>query len=360
MNRVVPENVAQIIRSGLLSAALGVCSIPLNAGGGDPGTVRIAGSTWVGDAPTKVADRLGLFNQDLAPGAPPIEVHNYDSGLEALGRLLDGEAEFALAAITPTALALIGEIGNGRPNREFVVLGSVALSNQSHILVADTARGIQGPADLAGRRVGVMFNTSSHYGWSRVSTFYGLDENGVELVDLPVSKMAPAMLAGDIDAAVIWSPWERGLRDALGEELLEVPLRMLYTVNWLLLADRSFIARHPDVTDRVLTSYLKAIDYMDAHPDHSLELHAEAVNLPVEELARRTEGMIWRLVMNWSVLVNMGVQFEWLATRPELAGIRIPEPQGYLFGAPLRRVAPERVILPPYLLMPDAGTSETP
>ncbi len=340
-----------------LAALLTLCaSCPSLAESRD--TVRIAGSAWVGDAPTWVADRQGLFNRGRPDDAPVIEVDLHGSGLEALMHLLAGEAQFALSATTPTAMALVGAFDDSGPGSSaLVVLGSVALSNQSHYVIAPSRNGIDSPRDLAGRRVGVMFGTSSHYGWSRFGRFHGLEAAGIELIDTPVAEMAEALQRGDLDAAVIWQPWDLALREALDGAVTILPMRMLYTVNWLLLSTREFVAEQPAVVERVLRGYIDAIDMIDAEPESTLALHAEATGRDGADLVTSAANMLWRLGMNWSVLVNLGTQFEWLATWPQFDALTIPEPGQYLDGAPLREVAPGRVTLPDYLLT--SGHRET-
>ncbi len=318
---------------------------------GHQDVVRIAGSAWIGDAPTWVADREGLFNLDRPDDAPVIEVEMHGSGLEALGQLLGGEADFALAATTPTALGLMGVLDDHGPgSASLVVLGSVALSNQSHYLVAPARHGIRSARDLSGRRVGVMFGTSSHYGWSRFSAFHELDHADVELVDTPVTGMAEGLRQGQLEAAVIWQPWDLALRESLDEPITVLPMRMIYTVNWLLLSSREFVAERPDVVERVLRGYLGAMDMIDAQPNRTLAHHAAATGRDESELASQAEAMLWRLSLNWSVLVNLGTQFEWLASWPEHEGLAVPEPSRYLHATSLRNVAPELVTLPDYLL----------
>src|SRR5690554_1945901 len=60
----------------VLGLLLGICLFfPLPAYSADSREpVRIAGSAWVGDAPTWVAERLGLFNRESSDQVPPIEL----------------------------------------------------------------------------------------------------------------------------------------------------------------------------------------------------------------------------------------------------------------------------------------------
>lgn len=316
---------------------------------GDARTMRIAGSDWVVDAPTKVAEALGHFNPDDADSGGTIRVDYYNSGQEALRRLLNGEAEFALVATTPVAIALLEQTDTVPAEPDIVILASVGLSNQSHYVVAARDRGIKVPHDLIGKRIGLMKNTSGHYGWSQFAGFHGIDDAAVELVQVPVEQHASALRDGAVDAVVSWDPWAAGVRESLGDNAVNFSTRQVYTVNWLLIT-RLATARHdPALTDRVLRGYLRAIELIHADPERARQLHSEVGGVPVETLARQDRHVIWNLGLNWSVLANMEAQFDWLATRPELADRPRPTPDRYLEAEPLARVAPRHLMLPPYL-----------
>jgi len=321
-----------------------------------PAAVRIAGSAWIGDAPTRLADHLDLFNQGRKVSEPRIEVLQFGSGHDAVVALMRGEAEFALGATTPVAVALMGEMGEAG-NRP-VVLASLALSNRSHRIVVLPESGIRQPQDIQGRRVGVMMGTSSHFGWFHFSRFHGLDESSVELVDLPVSAMAEAMLNGRIDAAVVWDPWDVELARATGTTLIEFPLDAIYTVNWLLLADRQLAMSQPELLERVLHGYQAALARMDSRSDETLSLLAGLFDTDVDSFLARTDGLLWRLGMNWSVLVSLGAQFDWLTAQPAFGQQPAPSPSDYLLGEPLRRLSPRLVTVPPYLMVAET-TSDT-
>ena len=348
-------------RGGIVASILLTLWVSATANDSQGDMVHIAGSAWVGDAPTWIADQSGLFNHGLADGEPRIAIQLHGSGLEALEYLLEGKAEFALAATTPTALALAGLLDGtkGQP-APIAVLASIALSNQSHYVVSPAGHGIQTPADLVGRRVAIMHGTSSHFGWTQFTAFHGLDDADIELINMPVADMAAGLKAGDIDAAVIWQPWDLSLRQALDDPVTILPMRMLYTINWLLLAHRDFISEHPDVAERVLRAYVKAIELIDSDPVRAAQLHSAAIGVEVDALAPLAERMLWRVSMNWSVLVNLGTQFEWLASWPSLSEIVTPQPRDYLFAQPLKRVAPELVTLPDYLLAAGQSAEDEP
>ena len=159
--------------------------------------VRIAGSHWIMDAPTKVAAAEGYFN---VPGheEPRVEASYHASGRDALAALLRGEAEYALVAPTPVARALLDHLDYPDQNPAIVVLASLGISSASHYIIARRDRGIQQKADLKGKRLGLLKKSSAHFSWNLTERLYGLEEGSVILVDLPVQEQAVALSAGDV------------------------------------------------------------------------------------------------------------------------------------------------------------------
>ncbi|MEX0707992.1 MAG: ABC transporter substrate-binding protein [Woeseia sp.] len=338
-----------------LSACMLLLAFASPATAEDTKPLRIAGSSWVADAPTKVADQLGAFNP---PGITPvIHVVNYDSGKQALASLLAGESDFALAASTPIASELLRSAVAGEPESTFVVLASVSLSNRTHLIVANGAAGIQEPADLNGRRVGVMLDTSGHFGWQKFAEYHGLETDGITLVDLPVASMAGAVRDGRIDAAAIWQPWASDLQAVLGNDARTFTTRNLYTVSWLLVTRRDVLARLPGSAERVLKGYLEATALIDADPRRARLLHARAHARDPATLEPLEAGIMWALALDWSVLADLESQFLWIAARRGVEAQSAPAPYDYIYARPLLNVAPGRVMLPAYLYASDGRSA---
>ncbi|HEX7719479.1 MAG TPA: NrtA/SsuA/CpmA family ABC transporter substrate-binding protein [Woeseiaceae bacterium] len=350
----MPSRIATV--AGQLVVCLLLLALAALASASDSQPLQIAGSGWVADAPTKIADQLGAFNE---PGIlPEIKVVNYNSGKEALASLLAGATDFALAASTPVADALLQAASAGERESSFVVLASVSLSNRTHLIVANGAAGIDQPADLVGKRIGVMLDTSGHFGWHKFAEYHGLDAAAITLVDLPVASMTGAVLDGRIDAAAIWQPWADDLQSALGADAKTFSTRHMYTVSWLLVTRRDVLARHPDSAERILKGYLEATALIDADPKHARELHARANNLDPATLEPLEAGIIWSVVLDWSVLADLESQFSWIAERRSLDARSAPAPYHYLYASPLLNVAPSRVTLPYYLHAGQADGAE--
>lgn len=319
----------------------------------------IAGSKWVADAPTKVADGLGLFNKGNP--RPPIRVDNLNSGKEALASLIAGDSTFALAASTPIAKALLDSHLHQVPADfpQLAILASVSQSNRTHIVIADGTLGIERPADLEGKRVGVMMGTSGHFGWTRFLEFHGLDPSDITMVDLPVDEHMAAMKSGRIDAAVIWEPWASRLREFLGDDARSFTTRHLYTVNWLLVTRRDVLVSRSALAFRVVNAYRNAIRFIDSRPTRARELHAKMNSLDAQAIEPLEAGIIWSVGLNWAVLADMEAQFKWLASRRGLPLETTPAPYEYLVAGPLSEVSPRRITLPSYFFRDVSTPGET-
>ncbi|MEX1198919.1 MAG: hypothetical protein WEB57_13805 [Pseudohongiellaceae bacterium] len=91
--------------------------------GTDP--LVISGSEWITDAPTRIAAAANLFEVETGP---PIRVEQADSGRQSLERLMTGQADFALMASVPLAMALIrSHHEDTPPESRPVILASVGV-----------------------------------------------------------------------------------------------------------------------------------------------------------------------------------------------------------------------------------------
>jgi len=301
--------------------------------------VVISGSPWVADAPTRIADASGFFD---AAGAAGVRVDYAASGRASLAALMAGDADFALMASVPLAMELLDAIESGRAREQWpVVIASVALSNGTHEIVArKTARqAFATPAGLAGARVGLLLNSSGHFGLDQFLRFHALDAGRVRLIDAGPGTWAEGLAGGRFDAVVSWDPWTGRVRRRVGDAARVFSLQALDSVSWLLVGRRGDIRRFPDRVDQVLRGYARSIEHLyDQGGDalRRLELNADVV---------AEGGVIWKLALDWPVLANVEQKLAWAA---EVTALPVPRlrPRAYIERAPLERLRPGSVTLP--------------
>lgn len=316
--------------------------LPPLVAAGEPPSVRLSGSSWVHDAPTRVALLSGYF---AGPG-PDVVVEQAVSGKASLQRLLEGRADFALVAATPVALALLQQDSLNQPqDNDLVVLASISSSSQTHHVLALKDRGILRPEDLRGRRVGLLSNSSAEYYWSQFSLFHGLQPAEVVVKDVGVKDMPELLKNGEIDAVVTWDPWVYRLERDLLEPTVRFSERQIFTLNWLLVSRRKTIEQSPEVCERILRGYLRAVRKLHEQPHHARQLQGYDSDLPESYLQALEDKIIFHLGLQWSVLLDIEQQLDWLIATHNINAATRPRPEHYLAPGPLERLAPERVMM---------------
>ncbi|MBL37698.1 MAG: hypothetical protein CMP07_04740 [Xanthomonadales bacterium] len=322
-----------------LLLALSLTSVGLAQGVGNRPLV-ISGSNWITDAPTHLAGKAGYFGADAGP---EIRVELADSGKQSLDRLLAGEADFALMAAVPLAMELLRlekepALRAGRP----LVLASIGLSNSTHHVIADAARGIEQPGDLDGHAIGLLVGSSAHYGWDRFADYHQISPDSVRLVNTSPERLAEALSEGRVDAVVTWTPYSERIMTQLQSDGRRFPLDAMDSVSWLLVSTRSTIDNHPDEVRRVLQGYARAIEMLQSEPDRAVEMLGQPPGW--SEHGR----VAWKLALDWPSLFNVEDKMGWGAG---LLGVERPRlsPAAFIAREPLERYRPGAVTLPIWL-----------
>lgn len=135
-------------------------------------------------------------------------------GLEAIpGFGEEGEADVATHAETQ---ALRYSVAN--PDLRVILTVSEGL----YRLAARRSAGIETLADLRGKRIATIVQTSSGYFLNRLLASAGMTVADVEPVRiLPLSDMPRALAAGEVDAVTIWEPYMEDAVAALGDDVIE-------------------------------------------------------------------------------------------------------------------------------------------
>lgn len=158
-----------------------------------------------------VAHDLGLFEQY----GVDVEVSGSSSGVAALNQVQSGEidlgasSEFAFIsrAIQDPGLCIYATISASRTIR----------------LLSRADRVGPGAAALRGKRIGVTFGAAARFFLWQYLTLAGVGEDEVTLVDLKPSELTEAMVAGTIDAAIVWEPHVTNIRKGVDVGLIEYP-----------------------------------------------------------------------------------------------------------------------------------------
>jgi ABC-type nitrate/sulfonate/bicarbonate transport system substrate-binding protein len=267
------------------------------------------------------------------------------SGKRNLELLRAGGTDIALMALTPLVLDALADPDPGRPD-DPVILASVVHATRLNQVVTLAERKIERPAELAGRRVGLMEGTNAEFVWWLFAAYHGFDPDSTILVDQPIESLLDAVVGGGVDAAVIWEPWTSRLRERVGDRLRLFSGSNVYTAKWVVVALRSFVERQPERARAVLAGYRDAVEFIDREPGAAMRLYADHDDVPVAMLEPSWDDLIYELSLDWSLIATLQQQLDWGRSAGYATSGADPEVLALLHPGPLQDVAPGSVSVP--------------
>ncbi len=252
-------------------------------------TVVYGGSSWLGHYPAMVGIEQGFFAEENIR----VIFQGFYTSSGRMGSMAAGQLDFA-ATGTISALALMAV-----DNKSFYVVATPdSYDTLEGIIARDDIASIK---ELQGKKLAVTFASSAH-----VLVYDILEQNGmdptrdVELINMGVNDMVTAMQTGEIDAAAAWTPAFERLLALENTHLLvndtEFSLYKEYKVGPgpdMLVFNRQFVDANPELVERILRGYFKAIDFMIANPDEAAKNISEYTNLDLETQKQTLSEIVW-------------------------------------------------------------------
>jgi sulfonate transport system substrate-binding protein len=124
------------------------------------------------------------------------KITNFASGSVAADAFRTGKGHIIVAGDLPSIRLW---------QQGFVGVAPQAHYNTLSIIVAKNS--IKGPADMKGKKVGVLLGSTSEFFAKLYLTKGGMQATDVEMVNLRPAEMVTGLTRGDIDAFVIWQPF---------------------------------------------------------------------------------------------------------------------------------------------------------
>ncbi len=164
----------------------------------------------------EIAPVLVVADRGLYPG--PMTVTNGGIpnlfGVETTSDLFS--AGTAVLATNAETQALRNSVDN--PDLRIILTVSEGL----YRLVAKRSSGIAEIADLRGKKVGTILNTSSNYFVQAMLASAGLSIGDVEISSVfPLTNYATALTTGGLDAVAVWEPGAEYAAEAIGDDAIE-------------------------------------------------------------------------------------------------------------------------------------------
>ena len=309
--------------------------VAASCGDDEPTSITIASSTPIESPQVVVALQNGFFEENNLT----VEITRFTSGRDALTALLGGQADYAIMAELPaSSAAMAGE--------DYRILAEVSSLSGHQKVMTRTDTGITSFSDLAGRDVGLLVGTSSHYELQLAMESVGMSSADVNIVGLAPPAQPGALENGDVDAIVAFDSFYVATRDLLGDRYAEIP-GTGYHLRFLFAAGGSMLD-NDEVSENVLRALLDAEELIASDP---AKAKADIVEWSEGQVnAARADAVfstyVFGLNLDSGLVTQMVDEGQWLRDEQGVDG----DPTAALFtsyinSGPLSAVASDRVNL---------------
>ncbi len=146
-------------------------------------------------------------------------------------------------------------------------------------VTAPAEAGIQSPADLRGKRIGLpVLHGANYIGLRALLAAGGLKESDVSL-DVVGYNQVEALTAGRIDAAAIYVTNEPVQLASQGKAVTTLRVAdYLQMVSNGLITNETVLKENPDLVRRMVSALLRGIDYAAKNPDEAYEISKKYVD----------------------------------------------------------------------------------
>ncbi len=242
-----------------------------------------------------IANAKGFFKKH---GLEAVTIRYFSAG----GELIQAVAGKSLHLGTPGGVPSNNARAAGVPIK---VLAPVSDVTGPQKLVVKP--GISKPADLYGKKVGLLKGTTPELFFQSVVQRYGLEAARIETVNMNATEMVAAFMRGDVQAVFIWQPNALKVQRAGGNVLLtgttsflagqEGPQR-LFGDYAVFIVSEEFLAKNPRTTRALLAALADATVYVQTNFDDAVEIVSKELNIPPDDL---------KIIMNenkYTMIVN--------------------------------------------------------
>jgi NitT/TauT family transport system substrate-binding protein len=310
---------------------------PLRPYAGPMEKITISTSADAKSALLFIAQHKGYFSKN----GLEVTLNIFPSGRKGVEQLKAGKIDIANAA----DFVLVSEVFEG--TKSLRCLGTIAAA-EDHQVIARKDRGILGPDDLRGKRIGVPYRTSAEFFLGRFLTFHNLTLKEVEFVDLNASDLEESLATGKVDAVVVWEQWAYAIKNRLGDKIVSWPAQRGQKYYWLLMSNDALAKARPGVLERLFKALNQAEIFLKSHKEDSIEIVAQRINLdPViirDSLTRSTFG----LSLDQALFIMMEDEARWMIKNKLTGQTRMPNYLNYIDAEALAKVDPQavRIIIP--------------
>lgn len=322
-------NCLRLGAQGFLSAFVAMLLISTPAGAMQK--VKLAQNASPISGVTMVAKDQGFFeDQGL-----DVEILGFTSGRAALESVMGGGADFATTAEAPTTAAAMAE-------QPIAFLARTQYSDLKTLTAAEA--GISTLEDLAGKRIGYTSGTGGEVYTMKLLEKAGLTPEDVQLVNLRPQDMLSAMASNSIDAFNTWEPHVANAKRTMGDGVVQLDTAGIYAETFNIVVMQDYLSENEEMVTSFMKALIDAEAWIKANREEAILVISKAAGMPSSDLGAIFDDYVYHVTLDQRTMDILDAHANWrLESGNHPSGATMPDFSQYIFPAPLREAAPERI-----------------
>ncbi len=237
----------------------------------------IGGSTAIATAMNE-----GFFEEENLD----VRLQMYTSGPPEIAAMVAGQADFGFIGSGAAWLAFSGQV-------DIVALDNIALTEE---IVTRKSSGITQISDLKGKTVAVQEGAAGHTLLKVALQANGMSESDIRILNISNDNIPSTYGDASIDAWAGWKPSTTSLKTALGDEAVVLATNQTYPEYafpsvWV--ANKDFIDKNPDVSQRFINALVKAQIFRAENPEQACAYASTYAQQPTNELTAQLPDVMF-------------------------------------------------------------------
>jgi len=248
------------------------------------------------NVPSIVEKEKGFLTEAFAEEGIEFGYSNLTTGPEQTQALASGDIQFLNSV---GATSVISSASNGA---DIKIISMYSRSPEAFMLFTN-AEDIKSPTDLVGKKVAGPKGTILHEMLIRYLATEGLTEKDIEFVQMDIPSAQAALVAGEIDFALLAGPTAYNMiQDGYevvtnGEGLVDGTI--------VVATSEDFYSKNPDLVKKFLQVQKETLQYIDENYEEAMEITAKETELPLDGVKEMYEMYDFNMDITQSDIESM-------------------------------------------------------
>lgn len=280
-----------------------------------------------------IAKDKGFFDQN----GLDVEIKEYSSGPPAVADMLVGSADFAVAA----DFVGVNQIFAGSNIR----ILAQASQHDVFSIVGRRDKGINSPADIKGKRIGVTRKGAGEFFLGRFLIFNNLKLSDITVVDLQPTDLVEQLKNGQLDAVTIFEPHSYNLRNILGEKLSIYSAQGQEKSRAIIYTKTLTATSQPELVKQYIRSLVEAETYVKTHPEEAKDILANKMGYSAEYINYLWPKIEFSLSLPQELLLTMENEARYAIQNKLTSETTVPNYLNYIYFDGLNNVKHDAVTI---------------